>query len=349
MADVEALAPSAWSSMDDESLDTILSLLREDVSLFVSSSKGKQVEGAPSDADLALQLYTEELSRATIYASDRRMTKSIQGAVQEEANALLESEQVESMTRSDRQFAIDNSAVRPQTQAQKPADTGHSKAELETFEKLSAIYVKGVDETDGGGDEFGNDIETMSTGTSVQAESSSWASSPRKHKKPQRRPCIACGDVKHFIDLARAPCGHEYCRECLASLFQHAMLDESLFPPRCCRQTIPVDTNRLFLSSDLVQQFQKKSIELSTSNRTYCHRSTCSTFVPPSMIKDGIASCPECNTQTCATCKEATHGGDCPSDTELQRVLQVARDERWQRCRKCFTMVELTTGCFHIT
>ncbi|KAJ8125734.1 hypothetical protein O1611_g7905 [Lasiodiplodia mahajangana] len=30
-------------------------------------------------------------------------------------------------------------------------------------------------------------------------------------------------------------------------------------------------------------------------------------------------------------------------------VLQIARRERWQRCQKCFTMVELNHGCFHIT
>ncbi|KAI0113712.1 hypothetical protein GGR51DRAFT_546919 [Nemania sp. FL0031] len=344
-ADLGALIPPAWACADDESLDLILSLLREDASVFSSTSKGKQAAGTLSDADLAIQLYAEELSRAATYASDRRMTKSIQGAVQADANALLESERVETVARNDRQFAIASSNGRPQVPTQEPVNAGPSAHDLEMFDKLSAIYVDGIDETDNGGDGHGNDIETMSV---VQPESSSWAAS-RKPKKTQRRPCVACRNVKHFIDLARAPCMHEYCRECLASLFQHAISDESLFPPRCCRQTIPVDANRLFLSSDLVQQFKKKSIEWSTSNRTYCHRSSCSTFIPLWMIQNGVARCPKCQIQTCITCKGPMHGGDCPSDTELQMVLQIARKERWQRCQKCFTMVELNHGCFHIT
>ncbi|RYC63074.1 hypothetical protein CHU98_g3131 [Xylaria longipes] len=155
--------------------------------------------------------------------------------------------------------------------------------------------------------------------------------------------------MKHFVDLARAPCRHEYCRECLSDLFKTAMVDESYFPPRCCREDIPVDANRLFLSGDLVQQFKKKSIELSTANRIYCYQPSCSTFIPPSTIKDGVALCPECTVQTCITCKGASHKGDCPADGALQQVLQIARQERWQRCPKCSTMVELNTGCFHIT
>ncbi|KAJ8125733.1 hypothetical protein O1611_g7904 [Lasiodiplodia mahajangana] len=150
MADLGALMPASWACADDESLDLILSLLREDASVFSSTSKGKQAEGTLSDADLALQLYTEELSRAAIYASDRRMTKSIQGAVQADANALLESERVETAARNDRQFAIASSEGRPQTRTQEPVNPGPSAHDLEMFEKLSAIYVDGIDEMDDG-------------------------------------------------------------------------------------------------------------------------------------------------------------------------------------------------------
>ncbi|KAI0452865.1 hypothetical protein F5B21DRAFT_481393 [Xylaria acuta] len=349
MADLEASAQPAWSCADDESLGLIFSLLREDVLRVESGSKGKQAEGTLSDADLALQLYTEELTRATMYVSDRRMTKSMQEAVQTDTGALLECEQEESAARNDRQIAIASSARSVQRQTQTPvnADPSAAELELELVEKLSVMYVTGIDEADS--DEVIDDnIETMSVTTEGHPESSSWAAS-RRPKKTPRRPCTACGDMKHFVDLARAPCRHEYCRECLDNLFQTAMLDEGLFPPRCCNQVIPVDTNRLFLSGDLVQQFKKKSVELSTSNRIYCHRPTCSTFIPPSTIQDGIARCPECTIQTCITCKGATHKGDCPADEALQQVLQVARRERWQRCPKCSTLIELDTGCFHIT
>ncbi|KAI1754772.1 hypothetical protein F4782DRAFT_552698 [Xylaria castorea] len=349
MANQEAPAQPAWSRADEESLSLIFSLLREDALRVKSSSKGKQVEGTVSDADLALRFYTEELKQATAYVLGRKMAKSMQEAVHTDTDALLKCQREESVARRDRQIAVALSGRRVQGQTQKPVDTGSSAPELEPelLEKLNAIYVTGINEADGE-DMIDDGTETVSVTTAGHPESSSWAASRRLKKIPQRA-CTACGDMKHFVDLARAPCQHEYCRECLDNLFRASMLDESLFPPRCCRQVIPVDANRLFLSSDLVQQFKKKSIELSTSNRIYCHQPTCSTFIPPSTIKDGVARCPECTIQTCITCKGATHEGDCPADTALQQVLQVARQEQWQRCPKCSTMIELDTGCFHMT
>ncbi|KAI3340470.1 hypothetical protein F4824DRAFT_423230 [Ustulina deusta] len=342
-----SLEQPAWSSVDNESLDLILSLLCDDASQVRSTSKGKQAEGTLSDGDLALQLYTEELQRATMYVSDRRMTKSVQDAVQTDTTVLLESEWLESLARHDRDIAAAQFAGRPQGQAQAPVNTGLSATELETWEKLTSKYIIGIDGVESD-DSFYDCTDTASTETDGQPESSSWAASRGKNKSHQRQ-CIGCLEAKSSVNLTRVPCEHAYCGECLEHLFRNAMFDESLFPPRCCRLDIPVDENRLFLGDDLVEQFAQKSIELSTPNRTYCHQPTCSAFIPPSMIKDGVARCPECKTQTCETCKGATHRGDCPSDTGLQQVLEVARQERWQRCPQCFNMIELNTGCFHIT
>ncbi|KAI0809693.1 hypothetical protein GGR55DRAFT_161121 [Xylaria sp. FL0064] len=342
-----SLEQPAWSSVDDESLSLILSLQREDASQVRSTSKGKQAEGTLSDADLALQLYVEDLNRATVFVSDRKMTKSVQSAVQTDTTLLLESEWQERVARCDREIATAQSAGRSQRQIQIPDMNKLSVAEEQKWETLTSKYIG---ETDGAksDDSFYDCADTTSSEIDGQPESSSWAAS-RAQEAPPRRPCIACADLKNVADLARAPCKHDYCGECLENLFRSAMLDESLFPPRCCRQDIPVDENRLFLGNDLVEQFTQKSVELATPNRTYCHQPTCSAFIPPTMIKDGTAQCPECKARTCETCKGATHAGDCPTDTGLQQVLEIARQERWQRCPKCFTMIELNTGCFHMT
>ncbi|KAI0429123.1 hypothetical protein F5Y09DRAFT_332035 [Xylaria sp. FL1042] len=344
---MSCLGKPAWSSVDDESLDLILSLQGEDASQVRATSKGKQVEGTLSDADLALQLYTMELDRATVFVSDRRMAKSVQGAVQTDTTVLLESDWQERVAQCDREIATAQSAGRSQRQIQMPTIDKLSAAELQTWETLTSKYIVGIDETKSD-DSCYNCTDTTSSETDWQPESSSWAAS-RAQKKSPRRPCIACADIKDVADLARAPCKHDYCAECLENLFRSAMLDESLFPPRCCRQDIPIEENRLFLSNNLVEQFAQKSIELATPNRTYCHQPTCSAFIPPLMIKDGAAQCPECKAQTCETCKGGTHEGDCPSDTGLQEVLEIARQEKWQRCPECFTMIELNTGCFHMT
>ncbi|KAI6606176.1 hypothetical protein MCOR12_001285 [Pyricularia oryzae] len=70
-----------------------------------------------------------------------------------------------------------------------------------------------------------------------KAESSLWGVR-RVVKRRPRRNCTGCGDEFDFINVARCPCSHEYCRGCLNSLFQASTLDESLYPPRCCQQRI---------------------------------------------------------------------------------------------------------------
>ncbi|KAI0503165.1 hypothetical protein F5B22DRAFT_630394 [Xylaria bambusicola] len=318
----------AWSSVDDESLNLILSLLSADLDVVQSSAKGKQIEGTLSDADLALQLFAEELNCATVYASDRRMTKSVQDAVQKDTNILLESELQENVARRDREVAVAQSAGRrPQGQAEVPTNTRPSETELEAWEKLTSKYIDGIHETENNDSYDSYDYWTASSETDGQPESSAWAAS-RGQNCPQLGSCIACGENKSLTDLARAPCEHDYCHECLEHLFCRSILDDSLFPPRCCRLDIPIDTSQLFLSDEMIDKFTQKSIELATPNRTYCHQATCSTFIPPPMIKNGVAQCPKCENKTCETCKGATHGGDCPSDTVMEVCPGVRLDHQ---------------------
>lgn len=69
--------------------------------------------------------------------------------------------------------------------------------------------------------------------------------------------CIACGDGHATRDLIKVPCGHCYCNLCISGidgvdetegLFELAMKDESLFPPRCCKVPIPLDAVKSFLN-----------------------------------------------------------------------------------------------------
>ncbi|KAK4085272.1 uncharacterized protein Triagg1_262 [Trichoderma aggressivum f. europaeum] len=73
---------------------------------------------------------------------------------------------------------------------------------------------------------------------------------------------------------------------CVASrLFKAAMSDESLFPPRCCGQSIPLGSNEIFLPAELVREYRAKELEYSTPNRTYCYRPSCSAFIPQQSIQ----------------------------------------------------------------
>jgi hypothetical protein len=52
-------------------------------------------------------------------------------------------------------------------------------------------------------------------------------------------------------------------------LFRASMIDDSLFPPRCCRQPITTNSVRAFLTAELAMQYEQKKTELDTLDRTY--------------------------------------------------------------------------------
>ncbi|KAK8028452.1 hypothetical protein PG991_005508 [Apiospora marii] len=334
--------------IDDESLALILELQRQDGEHLASTAKGKQREGsALSDSETALKLHLEELAVATVSALDRRIARSIQTAVRQDAETLRRLVAEEDMAKQDRRISLELSAGRvPKDATVSEALPSHTDIaddeDMELIEKMSCIYVTGeFDSLDEG-------CVTPSDQASVagqEAESSAWAAS-RPH---QTRECISCGDRRHFTNVSRAPCQHEYCRECLLRLFEESMRDETLFPPRCCKKPIPLEKNILFLPQAVVKAFHKKSLEFSTPNRTYCHRKECLGFIPPARYMNGIAHCHDCGAKTCINCKGASHSDDCPYDERLQQVITLARSQGWQRCKKCWTMVELRTGCYHIT
>lgn len=346
MAVVDTRA-SGWSITDDESLSLIASLLLDDMKQITSSAKGKQAEGTITDAELALQLYSEELNSAEIFASDRRMSKSIQAAIRTDADALAQSQREERMAQHDHDVPASISRDMHVSQDSEEVDTEPSIDELELIDKICAIYVTGIEDQEQEQDQSG--VEDLPADDDRKAESSSWGASRKSARASQWRTCLACEEKKHFAGLARAPCGHEYCRDCLATLFRCAMFDETLFPPRCCQQTIPLERNQIFLSGDLVRQFRAKSVEFSTPQRTYCHRPTCSAFIPPQNYEDDVATCDDCGAQTCVACKGRWHNDDCPNDEGIQQVLEMAEENSWQRCPNCLSMVELDRGCFHMT
>ncbi|KAK3306263.1 uncharacterized protein B0T15DRAFT_394498, partial [Chaetomium strumarium] len=164
--------------------------------------------------------------------------------------------------------------------------------------------------------------------------------------------CTACTEWCSPDDLAIASCGHEYCRDCLRALFRASLADETLFPPKCCKQLFDLESCHALLTSDLVTQYGEKEVEFRTPavQRTYCH--ACSAFVPRQRVEADVAYCgrPGCHAQTCTFCKAASHeGSHCPQDPARQELERLAAAEGWQHCYGCNRIVELDTGCYHIT
>lgn len=147
-----------------------------------------------------------------------------------------------------------------------------------------------------------------------------------------------------------APCGHAFDFECLEDMFRRATFDESLYPPKCCQQVIPIANAQPYLDARLVATFTKKSAEFDTPDRVYCHRPKCSAFIGSATKEVNVLECPECSAETCGSCKEAAHRGlKCSDKEDLNNMAkQMHEREGWQRCHSCHHLVEKSEGCHHI-
>ena len=162
--------------------------------------------------------------------------------------------------------------------------------------------------------------------------------------------CEACTTrvtASKALTLA-CPEPHSYCEDCVKQMFHLALFDESQYPPKCCVGTIEVDAACRFLSEDFVQTYKEREIEYNSPERCYCSNAACAAFVPPSRVEDGVATCPQCDTDTCTTCFASAHTGTCPSNEDDQALLRLAGEQGWVQCYRCKAMVELVNGCNHM-
>lgn len=327
--------------VDDATATLILQLQKRDIEELFDTNKGKSRDGEYSDADLALVIYQKELEDRNMIIADRRMSRSLTRAVISDAALLTESLAEENAAAGDRALAYRlngnsvPSVVTEQTIASCTLADG-------LVARLAALYVFG------GKDEDGPLESTVQDDGSASGESSAWAASRQKVSTVTRHKCTACDTARAFSDIFQAPCGHHYCQECLHTLFELSTTDETLFPPRCCRQQISLTSVKLYLNSKLIHAFEQKSIEFRTSDRTYCSQPACSSFIASDNITGERATCTVCGTSTCTICKCNSHNGDCPEDIATQQVLETAREQGWQRCYNCRRLVELDVGCNHM-
>lgn len=332
--------------MDEATARLIFQLQLEDLQEVTTTSKGKQRAGEVSDFEVALSCYKSELESGTTFVSDRCMCMSIARAVHQDGNVVNELRAKEEQAAEDRRLALrsqDGNIPPPCDIDGKPQGKriGDDDLDDELLTKMEALYILGPTDDD----------DPNAEGT--QPESSTWAASRPstwKHAKATtKRQCACCQEYFQFYDVTRAPCSHEYCRGCLTDLFTRSLTDESLFPPRCCKQPIPAESNRIFLSLKLVGEYQAKKLEMDTPNRTYCHRPNCSAFIAPQFIKHDVGTCVRCCGKTCVICKGTSHKGDCPEDPAIQELLQAAAENGWQQCYSCHRVVELRVGCYHMS
>ncbi|KAH7010532.1 hypothetical protein EDB80DRAFT_839914 [Ilyonectria destructans] len=300
--------------IDETTLHLIIELQLQDIESLAVSAKGKHRDGEQPDTIVATDAYKKELELLQQTTHDAMLCRSIADAVRQDGDAITVFELNEQQAREDRLTAqrvhaggsFNNTPGRSRSNS---LQSSLSHVDNELFEKMLALSVR---------DEPG--------------ESSQWAAS----RKQELRQCDICTEERTAHLITKLPCDHKYCKDCVVQLYTDALTDESLFPPRCCRQPIPIDLAKPLLPPRLVGRFKAKEQELNTPNRTYCHRPACSTFIPIQFIVADKGT-------------STAHQGDCPNGETTQQLLELAQQQGWRQCYSCHRLVELNLGCNHIT
>jgi len=315
--------------MDEESVLIYLELELEDTLELLKSQKGKQKDGQFTALEEALKLNAVQLEATITSYKDRRMAQSISRAIQDDAPTLAAEIAQEAQAERDRITAATLSGHPALSRRGSTASTTDIPSG-DIIKRLRGLNIfKDNDTCSLIGDDEDND-----TG-----------------EGPSRLPtheCVACSDRKPAVQTYSAPCLDTYCATCLIQLFEDSLVDGSLFPPRCCRQDMAISDVRVFLGPELTHRVELKAIEHNTVDKTYCSNRTCSTFILPTGIIDNRGKCTVCDTETCVRCKEHAHVGNCEQARD-DVVLALAQEQGWRRCFGCQAIVELNTGCNHIT
>ena len=330
--------------MDPTSEQLILQLQLQDIEQLLRGEEEDNDYKLSSDRHLAASLHRDELRRSMIAQSDRDMGLRLAGMIGQDVWPIADLEADEE--RAVLEFEV---ACRLGGDLRMTLETDtDAELEQEDDQLTCLLHSLALQDMDEGEFSIVFDDKRAGTGSQDIGEGSSTSIKGKDRALPvATQACVACG--KEEFEFVVAPCSHDYCKGCIRQLFKAAATDESLFPVRCCRQPIPLALVQWHLDVDLIEQFEQKAIELGTTDRTYCSDHSCSMFIHPDSIKGHIAVCGTCRRQTCVTCKCRAHQGDCPNDEELQGFLRSAKVEGWQRCWGCGSMVELRTGCNHMT
>ena len=167
---------------------------------------------------------------------------------------------------------------------------------------------------------------------------------------PTTQSCAACGDDVLHKDLMHLSCDHSYCNTCAAELVKLALRMNGTFPPSCCKG-LPITLGDIdgHVPLGLVQLYQKEQDRIAKASSLCCANRKCKTLIPAGEIDGLKGHCKVCLWNTCRICKgKCDEGHSCNERKERERLAKLAKENGWQTCYKCRTVVEISFGCNHM-
>lgn len=218
---------SSNTEIDQSTIDAMVRLEIEDIIETANNSNDRQSQERCEDSHLALELYIQELLYANGILNDHKSADTF---------AL---EQV---------VAIQSGSIVSQIKEEEDQDGTEAPQLPKYSEELNY---------------------------SGHTTGSSWKNAYRSHQADLSdfrrdletslpRICVSCIEEKAASEFFTVPClhQHEFCRDCLARMFEILLAEEASFPPQCDGVDIPFPDAYFSLPADLNERIVSKLPEL---------------------------------------------------------------------------------------
>jgi hypothetical protein len=339
-ASVASIQPFHPTPLDDEL--TALTLQLEELGFVSENGKGKHPIDQPPDFEVAFASFQAELEEYKTFLGDQKLAQSIGAAVHADGALIGNFTAQEVQSHADHRFVLQLTNDDPDIESL-PSPVG-AQADGQIEDWMSTI------------------TGTMAAGSVVDFSDEETEAGPSMSfaerqadtikKLSMMFQCIVCTERRPRALMVTTKCGHRYCSDCMKSLFMRSTKDEGLYPPKCCKQHIPLASVARHMDANELAIFQLATVEFATQDRVYCSNLACGMFIVPDDISSGLqrASCSACGTETCTICKNGYHrGSDCQDDPALRQTRELAESYGWQTCKTCKRVVQLRSGCNHMT
>ena len=204
---------------------------------------------------------------------------------------------------------------------------------------------------------FARDTETQSDRLNLQitmppGSDTIQNSPPRKRVKFASEPKLKCRicfeDIEGEYLTPCTTCKRPQCFNCITGQWSAALNDREQMPARCCSKILYHEVAKDILPPAELSIYKLRFDESNTANPFYCPVPTCSTFIPPRMLKPvrGKVTCPVCATQSCFKCRTvASNDHSCPETKDQPEFLKTFK---YKQCPKCGIALVRMYGCPHI-